>query len=288
MITSSPFSRRDFLKAAGGAVAAATSASVLEARQGPIWAPKVAMQLYCVREELPKNPAHVFSELAKMGYQGVEFENWHNRPPAEWRKLLDDHGLSAAGYHVSFNMVASDALKKTVDDNAAIGNRFLIVRSLSRAALEPRENFMRTLDQFDQIAEHLEPYGMRIGFHNHAEMFRMVDGTRLWDVMVDNTRADVVLQLDTGNAQGGQPGGVDILQVLRRNPGRVDTMHVKPYSTANPAAFIGDDQLPWADIVAETQKAGIEWYIIEYERPGVPLDNMRGNLNGFRKFYPAS
>jgi sugar phosphate isomerase/epimerase len=280
-----PSSRREFLTWTGGALAAAVATRPIGARTPQLWAPRVAMQLYCVREELPKDPAATLAALSKMGYQGVELENWHNRTPAEWRKLLDASGLQAAGFHVSFKSVVGEALKKTVEDNAVVGNRFLIVRSLGAAQLQPRENFMRTLDQFNQIAEELEPYGMRIGFHNHAEMFKPMDGTRLWDVMMDHTRADVVLQLDTGNAQGGDPTGVDILQVLRRNPGRVDTMHVKPYSTANPAAFIGDDQLKWADIVAETRKHGIEWYIIEYERPGVPLDNMRANLNGFRKFY---
>jgi sugar phosphate isomerase/epimerase len=285
MTSRSPLSRREFL-AAGAAVGAV--ASSLRAQDNPLWRPKVAMQLYCVRELLPKDPAPVFAALAKMGFQGLEFENWHKRPPAEWRKLLDANGLQAAGYHVSWASMQGDALKETVANNAAIGNRFLIVRSLPRTALEPRDNFMRTLDQFNAIAETLEPVGMRIGFHNHAEMFRPADGTRLWDVMIDHTRADVSLQLDTGNAQGGDPAGVDILQVLRRNPGRVDTMHVKPYSTADANAYLGADQLPWADIVAETRKAGIEWYIIEYEKPGDPLEHMRANLNGFRKFYPAA
>jgi len=285
--STSTVSRREFLQWTTAAVAASAVAAPRRVLVAPLVAPRVAMQLYCVREELPKDPSRVLGELAKMGYQGVEMENWHNRPPAEWRKLLDAHGLQPAGFHVSWTHVNGDTLKKTVDDNAVIGNKFLIVRSLGKMQLEPRDNFMRTLEQFNQIAEDLEPFGMRVGFHNHAEMFRPTEGTRLWDIMVDNTRDDVSLQLDTGNAQGGQPGGVDIVQVLQRNPGRVDTMHVKPFSTESRDVFIGADQLKWTDIVAQTRKDGIEWYIIEYERPGDPLANMRANLNGFRKFYPG-
>ena len=276
-------SRREFLKVSGAAIAAAMSPLPGRAQ---VFAPKVAMQLYCVRLELPQDPSRTFGALAKMGYEGVEFENWHKRPPSEWRKLLDSHGLQAAGNHITLATLGGDALKKTIDDNATIGNRFLIVRSLGNTQLAPRENFMRTLDEFNRIAEDLEPFGMRVGFHNHAELFAPREGSQLWDVMMDNTRADVVMQLDTGNAQGARPGGVDILQVLRRNPGRVDTMHVKPYSIANRDAILGEDQLPWSEIVAQTRKDGIEWYIIEYERPGDPLESMRKNLDAFRKFYP--
>jgi sugar phosphate isomerase/epimerase len=287
MATNSSFvSRRDFLKLTGGAAAVSVLAPVT-ARSAPLWKPKVGMQLYVVRQDLPANPAGVFSQIAKMGYQGVEFENWHGRPPAEWRKLLDAHGLQAAGNHIVLADLIGDKLQKTVDDNAAIGNKFLIVRSLGRTLLSPKDNFMRTLEQFNQIAEDLEPYGMRVGFHNHAEMFSLMDGTWMWNIMADHTRDDVVLQLDTGNAQG-KLGGVDIVQVLQRNPGRVDTMHVKPFSTEKREAFIGDDQLKWADIVAQTRKDGIEWYVIEYELPGLPpLEAMKANLDAFRKFYPA-
>jgi sugar phosphate isomerase/epimerase len=279
-------SRRDFLKLTGGAAAVSVFAPP-GAQSAPLWTPKVGMQLYVVRQDLPGNPDGVFSQIAKMGYQGVEFENWHGRPAAEWRKLLDAHGLLAAGNHIVLNDLVGDKLQKTADDNAAIGNKFLIVRSLGRTLLSPKDNFMRTLEQFNQIAEDLEPYGMRVGFHNHAEMFSLMDGTWMWNIMADHTRADVVLQLDTGNAQG-KLGGVDIVQVLQRNPGRVDTMHVKPFSTEKRGAFIGEDQLKWPEIVAQTRKDGIEWYVIEYEVPGLPpLEAMKANLDAFRKFYPA-
>jgi sugar phosphate isomerase/epimerase len=230
----------------------------------------------------------VLAELKKMGYQVVEFAGFLNRPPSEWRKLLDDNGLRAEGHHVSFNALVGDALKKTVDDNAVIGNKQLIVPSLGAARVSPRDTFMRTIDQINQISQSLKPFGMRLGFHSEADFFKDVDGARPWDVLADNTGPDVVLQLDTGNVQTARPEGVDVVQVIRRNPHRVKTMHVKPFSKTKPAAFIGDDELKWTDIVAETQKDGIEYYIIEYERPEIPpLDALRGNLAGLRKIYPA-
>ena len=278
--------RRSFLQAAGAASAFAAFApvrDVLAQTKTP-----VGLQLYCVRRELPDNPGMVLGELKKMGFQVVEFAGFHNRQPAEWKKLLDDNGLKAEGHHVNFNLLVGDALKKTIDDNAAIGNKQLIVPSLGAARVSPRDTFMKTIDQIKQIADALKPAGMRIGFHSEADFFKDVDGSRPWDVLVDNTPADVVMQLDTGNVQTARPEGVDVVKVFKRNPGRIKTMHVKPFSSAKPAAFIGDDQLPWADIIKESQAQKIAYYVIEYERPEVPpLEALKGNLAGLRKFYPA-
>lgn len=284
---SSTVSRRDFLKWTSGALAvAAWPADPLGAASQT--RTPVGLQLYCVRRELPTDPASVLAELKKIGYDVVEFAGFHNRPPAEWRKMLDDTGLKVEGHHVNFNSLVGDALKKTADDNAIIGNKQLIAPSLGAARVSPRDTFMRTIEQIRQISESLKPYGMRVGFHSEADFFKEVDGARPWDVLADNTPADVVLQLDTGNVQTARPEGVDVVQVFRRNPGRIKTMHVKPFSKAKPAAFIGEDQLPWADIVAESQRQRIEYYIIEYERPEVPpLEALKANYAGLRKFYPA-
>lgn len=279
--------RRDFLKSTTGALVASAAAPFALARAAQGKTP-VGLQLYSVRKELPTDPAGVLSELSKMGFQCVELAGWHNLPPAQWRKLLDDNGLKAEGHHVNFNSLVGDALEKTVDDNAAIGNKQLIVPSLGAARVSPRETFMRTIEQINQISAALKPMGMRIGFHSEADFFKDVDGARPWDILADNTGPDVVLQLDTGNVQTARPEGVDVVQVFRRNPGRIKTMHVKPFSSVKADAFIGEDQLPWANIIAESQRQGIEYYIIEYERPEhPPLEALKANLAGLRKFYPA-
>jgi sugar phosphate isomerase/epimerase len=283
MTQRSAVSRREFLKTSSTALgAAALAARHLRAQTRT----PIGLQLYCVRAELPNDPAGVLGALKQMGYEVVEFAGFHNRPPAEWRKLLDAAGLRAEGHHVAFNSLVGDALKKTADDNAILGHKQLIVPSLGARLISPRDTFMRTIDQIKQISDNLKPYGMRVGFHSEADFFKDIDGARPWDVLADNTGPDVILQLDTGNVQTARPEGVDVVKVFQRNPGRIRTMHVKPFSSAKPAAFIGDDQLPWADIIAESQRQKIDFYVIEYERPEVPpLEALKGNLAGLRKYY---
>jgi sugar phosphate isomerase/epimerase len=58
---------------------------------------------------------------------------------------------------------------------------------------------------------------------------------------------------------------------LKKETGRVASIHVKPYSKARANALIGDDEQNWPEIfrLCETV-AGVEWYIIEYEKDAYP------------------
>ena len=78
---------------------------------------------------------------------------------------------------------------------------------------------------------------------------------------------------------------VSLIDLIRRNAGRTVTMHVKPFSKANPNAYLGADELDWPGIMTAVESVGgLEWYIIEYEREGVPpLESLKANLESFRK-----
>ncbi len=68
-----------------------------------------------------------------------------------------------------------------------------------------------------------------------------------------------------------KPHGMRLGYHNHKHPGRVASVHVKPFSKAKPNALIGDDELPWKVIfnLCETV-AGVEWYIIEYESDAYP------------------
>ena len=79
--------------------------------------------------------------------------------------------------------------------------------------------------------------------------------------------------------------GVTVLDLIRRNAGRTISMHVKPFSKKNPDAYLGADELEWPAIMTAAESTGgIEWYIIEYEREGVPpLESLKANFDSYKK-----
>src|SRR4051794_6490538 len=87
----------------------------------------IALQLYSVRDECAKDLPGVLKEVARMGYEGVEFAGYYGFDAPTLRKMLDDLGLKCAGTHIMLPTLQGDALAETIAFNKTLGNKFLIV-----------------------------------------------------------------------------------------------------------------------------------------------------------------
>ena len=242
----------------------------------------IALQLYSIRDDAAKDLKGVLEAVAKMGYDGVEFAGYYGHSAEDIKKMLDDNGLKMAGTHIGLDTLRGDELERTVEFNKTLGNKYLIVPGLSRERTESPEAWRETARIFNEIAERLKPYDMLTGYHNHHTEFQPFENGELpWDLFFGNTRDDVVMQFDCGNAKHG---GGDAPPFLERYPGRAVTVHLKEYSSTNDKALIGEGEIPWDRIfeLCETT-GGTEWYIVEQESYAYPpmecvarcLDNLR-------------
>jgi len=277
----SPLTRRELLQLGG---AAAASVLLAPAARAAAWKKiPIATQLWCVRKQLATDIPGTLSALGAMGYEAVELENAFGKSGAEWRKHLDAAGLKACGFHHRLSELQGDQLAASVEFNRAIGNRNLVIRSLPPAVYNSAELLKTTAVAVNEVAERLRPQGMRVGYHNHTTDFNRIDGEYWWNRFADQTAKDVMLQFDTGNAS--EMEGVTPQALIRRNVGRTISIHVKPFSKKDPNAYLGADDLDWPAIMTAAETVGgIEWYIIEYEKEGVPpLESLKANLALFKK-----
>ena len=90
-----------------------------------------------------------------------------------------------------------------------------------------RQAWLDTAKLFNELAAKVKPHGMYVGYHNHSVEFQPMDGEMPWDTFYSNTVADVVMQLDTGNACHG---GVDPLPYLYKYEGRARSVHIKAFA----------------------------------------------------------
>ncbi len=245
----------------------------------------IALQLYSVREDAARDLDGVLRAVAKMGYEGVEFAGYYGHDAPTIKAMLDQYGLKVAGAHVGIDTLLGDELQRSVEFHETIGNRFLIVPGLPEARRSSRAAWLDTAHTMNDIADKLAPHGMRTGYHNHAIEFTPMDGELPWDTFFGNTKPEVVMQFDIGNALHG---GGEAAPFLQRYPGRATTVHVKEYSATNDKALIGEGDVPWQQIfnLCETT-GGTEWYIVEQESYAYPplecVDRCLQNLKAMGK-----
>lgn len=240
----------------------------------------IALQLYSVREECEKDFMGTVKAVSEMGYDGVEFAGYYNYSAKELKKILEDLNLKVAGTHIGIDTLLGDELEKTVEFNATLGNKFLIVPALPPEYTRTKEDWLKVAELMNEISDKVKGHGMKVGYHNHDIEFKKINGEVPWDILFQNTNEDVVMQLDIGNAMHGM---ADPVEILKKYPGRAITVHLKEYPFSAPA--IGEGEVNWEEIfdLCETI-GGTEWYIVEYETPGIPpLESVKRCIENLRK-----
>lgn len=249
----------------------------------------IALQLYSVRRELAENVRDTLKAVADMGYAGVEFAGPPQHSAEELRSMLDEFGLVCCGWHTPFDLVQDDKLADTIAFNKALGNANIIVPGIPEHLRRSRTDWLKLASFFNELAEKLVPHDMATGYHNHHVEFEPLDGEQPWDTFFSNTRREVIMQLDTGNALCG---GADSVSILQRYPGRAVTVHLKSYSRAAGKSdprlgyhpLIGEDEIPWEAVFQACETiGGTEWYIVEYESAAYPpLEAVERFLKGLK------
>ena len=249
----------------------------------------VALELYSVRDVLAEDARGTIKTVAEIGYDGVEFFGAPDHDPDELRGYCEESGLQVAGWHTPFSHVQDDRLEATIAFNKALGNRNIIVPSIPEQMRQTLADWAKLGAFFSELADKLEPHGMRTGFHNHHVEFEELDGGIPWYALFDNASNKVITQLDNGHALRA---GADVVEAVKRYPGQAVTVHLAPYSVDlgrdDPRRgydpIIGEDDIPWAAFLDACETvAGTEWYIIEYEGAVRPsLEGARRCLEGLR------
>lgn len=246
---------------------------------------RIALQLYSIREDCRRDLRGCLKAVAGMGYEGVEFAGYYGYDADELRGMLDEYGLEVAGSHTGIDALLGDYFDSTVEFNRRLGNRFIIVPSLPDYMRGSRDRWLETARLFNDLACKLERYGIRIGYHNHTVEFKPVDREVPWDIFFKNTRSDIVMQLDTGNAMRAGLTVDEVFDIVRRYPGRAVTVHLKEYSRMSDRVVIGEGDMRWREFIDLCLEiGGTEWFIIEQESyPYPPLECVRRCIDNLRR-----
>ena len=278
--TGTRFSRRDFLRSSAAGIAAVLMGSrmdlLAEAAKRKI---PVGVQLYSVRSACSKDLPGTLAEVKKIGYTGVEFAGYYDRSAKELRQMLDDNGLKCYGTHTGLNTLQGDELKKTIEFNQVLGNKFLICPWMNGQTVD---GWKKLADEFNAMSQVVRKEKMYVGYHAHAHDFHKLDGQVPWDIFFGGTDEEVVMQLDTSNCLDA---GTDPLKVLKKYPKRSRSVHLKEHG-GDADTVIGGGEVDWKAIFDFCDKDVTEYYIVEHERgndPVLSVKAIKGCFEGLKK-----
>ena len=234
----------------------------------------IGLELYSVRTELARDLPNTLRNVAKIGYEVVEFYapyyDWTPPIAKTVRSLMDDLNLRCYSTHNHIDsFTPGDKMAKAIELNQILGSRLIVLAS-APGGTNGLESWMRLCEQLSAAVDILKPHGLAAGFHNHQTEWAPLAGERrVMDIVAANTPKEFVLQLDVGTCV---EAGADPVAWIKANPGRIKVLHLKDWAPGPRTdekgyrVVFGEGVSPWKEIIAASEAVGgVEYYLMEQE-----------------------
>ena len=278
-------SRRTFLKTAAVTAAACTIGKRLTADS--IHLP-VGLQLYSVREQLPKDFDGTLAKLSALGIKEAEAAGYFNKPAKDFRHSLDQAGLRCVSTHHSLTDL-KPKLDELIEYGHTLGLEYMICswagvhRDPSRKGDLNLDDWRYVADEFNKIGEKVKSAGITFGYHNHIVEFGTEGGVVFYDELLKRTDPKlVVMEMDCGWVVAG---GHNPVEYLSKTPERFPLLHVKDFVKKPDGKLqnvvMGHGFIDYQPIIKAA--TGLRHYFIEQEEfEGDPFAELRGDVEYMR------
>jgi sugar phosphate isomerase/epimerase len=280
-------SRRSFLKASG-ALAAAACAGVEPLMAAPVRLP-IGLQLYSVRNLLPRDFDGTLQKLAAAGYREVEAAGYFDKTAGDFGNAMQRAGLKCVSTHHQLVQLKTQ-FDQLIEYGQAIGLEYIICSSANVHRDPTRkgdlnlDDWRYVADQFNAIGEKVKAAGMTFGYHNHTVEFASENGVVYFDELLKRTDPKLVhFEMDCGWVV---VAGRNPVEYLSRNPERFPLLHVKDMIKQPDGKWrnvvMGKGTIDYRPIFRAA--TGLKHYFIEQEEfEGDPIAELRENVEFMRK-----
>lgn len=264
--------RRTFLKNTGlagtGLVLGSYLPSCKSAKANKAVNQNFGLQLYTLRDDMPKDPRGVLTQVASFGYKQIEsFEGeqgmFWGMSNTDFKKFMDDLGMQIVSSHVDMN---KDFERKAAEAGA-IGMKYLICPYLGPQ--KTLDDYKRYADVFNQRGEVCRRNGLRFAYHNHDYSFKPVSGQMPQDVLLQGTNKDTVdYEMDI---YWVVTAGQDPAAWLQKYPDRFRLSHVKDRkkgaapNNLDASVVVGTGSINYSSILKTGGEQGMKHFIVEQE-----------------------
>jgi len=239
----------------------------------------LGVQLYTFRDEMAADAVDTLKKIAAIGIKQIETArsnkgHYYGLSPLEMKTICDDLGMNLRSGHVHLD----NNWQQTMDEAAEAGQEYLICSSMPSDG-QSIDNYLRVAKDFNEAGEACKTMGLKFGYHNHGYEFESDQGKVLYDVLLNNTQADLVhMELDLGWVI---VGGKDPIDYFNKYPGRFPLWHLKDMDMVKQESTeFGKGGLDIADMLAHRKESGLKYIFIEQEEyASSPFESMKHNID---------
>ncbi|UPZ13557.1 sugar phosphate isomerase/epimerase family protein [Flavobacterium humidisoli] len=265
-------SRRNFIVTAGLATTAVLASPSFAFSMNK---KEIGLQLYTLREELPKDVKGTLEKVTKAGYNNVETYGFSTKDqfwgltPKEFKKILDDNGLKAASGHYNLGSFLYDGntteLIASIEAAKTLKSEFLTVPWVDEPFRRNIEDYKKIAARVNEVAKMCKSAGLKLAYHNHDFEFQKHDGITGFEILLKETDKDLVFfELDL---YWVIHSGNDPLKLFRENPNRFKMWHVKDKDKTNNDlnTEVGSGTIDFKPLFAAAKQSGMIHFFVEQE-----------------------
>jgi sugar phosphate isomerase/epimerase len=236
---------------------------------------EIGLQLYTLREELPKDVKGTLEKVAQAGYTNVETYGFSTKDqfwgltPKELKKILDDNGLKAVSGHYNLGSFLYDGnteeLIASIEAAKILKSEFLTVPWVDEPFRRNIEDYKKIAARVNEAAKMCKNAGLKLAYHNHDFEFQKHDGVAGYEILLKETDKDLVFfELDL---YWVIHSGNDPLKLFKENPGRFKMWHVKDKDKINNDlnTEVGSGTIDFKPIFKEAKQSGMVHFFVEQE-----------------------
>jgi len=246
-------------------LAAATGSKALKMPLG--------FQVWTVKDQLIKDFSGTLKMMAGLGYQTVEmcsppgYESSGFGPlmklkASEMKKIVNDAGLVLESTHYGMGELR-DNLNERIDFALESGQKQMICSSFWLPKEATMSDWMKAVDELNEIGAKTKKAGIQTGFHNHHMEFEKIDGKLIYDALMDHFDPDLVkMQFQVAVISIGYKAA----SYFEKYPGRFISAHLADWSiTDKKQVTIGQGVVDWKEFFKAAEKCEVKNYFVEME-----------------------
>ncbi len=242
---------------------------------------KYAVQLYSLANYINQNGLEsALKMVSEAGYEGVEFAGFYNLEPKKIHELLDKYHLKAISSHTGL-----EAIKNSLPYFLELNISYVIVPYIGFDSW--LNNGSNIINQFKELQEFLKPYGITLGYHNHAHEFK--DGNDFIAYLYKNL-STVSLEFDVCWLTIARQ---DIEVIMDTYHDNLKLVHIKDASNFDDVSLdvpvIGHGIVDMYTVFKKVNQYELEWAILEAENiKGDILSYLKDSLKSMKWFENAT